>query len=86
MNPTVEHKCANPSCGMTLSDPRPADLVTEAPRLGDILLCGGCGHPSKVTIVGTKLLTEEDFTGLSPDERRDLDFAQRAIKRKIRNS
>lgn len=71
---------------MTLSDPRPADLVQEPPRLGDILLCGGCGMPSKVTILGTKLLTEEDFSGLSLDEQRDLDFAQRAIKRSIRNA
>lgn len=71
---------------MSLTDLRAADLGVPEPRFDDILLCGACGQPSRVTLTGTALLTEEEFNSLDEDERNDLMFAQRAIKRKLRNN
>lgn len=55
-------------------------------KLNDIILCGNCGMPSKLTLEGMKYLTDEEFMQLSEGERKDLDFAQRAVKRKLRSN
>lgn len=68
---------------MELQQLRPANLVYEDPKFDDILLCGACGFPSKVTLLGTALVTDEEFAALTDDEQADLNFAQRAIKKQV---
>lgn len=77
-----EFKCANPECGMTLFKLKAADLGEVTPRTDDILVCGGCGGFSKVTIEGTAILTMEEFNKLNEEEQRDLRFASRAVQSK----
>lgn len=79
------YHCANSNCKMSLLDLRPADLVSPRPTLNDLLVCGGCGCISKVTLGDTVLMSEDEVLTLAPDEQRDLNFAVRAIKVKLRN-
>lgn len=69
---------------MELIDPKAVDLVSQE-GIGDIIICGACLAVNVVTITGTRLLSEDEFAELSPDEKRDLDFAKRAVKRNFRN-
>lgn len=78
--------CANPSCRMRLLNPKQVTPDGIPPHVDDILICGGCGLASKVTLLGTDLLTDDDFLTLSPEERRDISFAIRAVKRNLRSS
>lgn len=76
------------SCGMEFIQPKSVgnsgDRVPP-PQIGDLLLCGACGVPSKITLEGTAPLTEAEFASLTDDERSDLEFAQRAILSHLRN-
>lgn len=78
----TEFECAN--CKMQLLDLRPADLVQERPKVDDLLVCGGCATINKVTLLGTEKFSETEFAALHPDEQSDLNFAMRAIVRKVR--
>lgn len=69
---------------MEFLDLKATDLVSR-PTLGDILICGGCGFPSKVTLEGTALMSDAEFRELSKEEVIEVNFAQRAIKRNVRN-
>jgi hypothetical protein len=69
---------------MDLLELKQVDLVRTPPQIGDLLVCGGCGFISKVSLTGTMLITEPEYEALSYDEKRDLTFAQRAIKRNLR--
>lgn len=80
-----EYLCAKPTCRMVQRDLKFTDLVDEPLKVDDIILCGSCGNVSKVTLLGTALLTDEEFRALSEEEARDLNFAQRAIKQHLRN-
>jgi DNA-directed RNA polymerase subunit RPC12/RpoP len=80
----MTYTCAN--CGMEQLDLKFTDLVEEKLRVDDLILCGGCGLPNKVTLEGLALLNQIEFELLSKDEKRDLDFAQRAIKKKLLQS
>lgn len=71
---------------MELLQPKPTNLVQVRPKLNDVILCGGCGFPNVIELTGTHLMTEDEFGALHPDERKELDFAQRAIKRQLRNN
>lgn len=65
---------------MTLLNPKAVDLVS-VPQLGDLILCGMCGEANIITITGTRLMTQEEFAELTPEELKDLGFAKRAIQR-----
>lgn len=80
----LDLKC--PSCEMLAQDLRSANHVLEPPKLDDLWLCGSCATVCKVTLTGLTVLTQSELSSLHPDERADLDFAQRAIKRNLRNS
>lgn len=71
---------------MELISAKSVDMLREGPKIDDIMLCGSCGMPSKVTLLGLRYLTDEEFNSLHEDERKDLDFAQRAVKRQLRNN
>lgn len=75
-------RCAH--CNMELQSPKPADLVDEPPKLDDIMICGGCGCPNKVTLLGTAEMTEEELSHLTEEEERDIRFAIRAVKKHLR--
>lgn len=47
-------------------------------QLGDLFLCGDCAAVSTYTTSGLRLLTEKEFTALSKEERKDLNFAVRS--------
>lgn len=71
---------------MELLDLKPSDTLTDPPVLDDLLICGACGSLSKVTLLGTTLATDEDINTLTDEERADLSFGQRAVKRQLRNN
>lgn len=81
----LDYKCCEEKCGMALLNPKPVDLVSPKPELGDILLCGMCGMINIVDLMGTRKITDDELLNLSVEERRDLDFAVRAIKKQGRN-
>jgi hypothetical protein len=82
----IAFTCANTDCHMSLLDLKPTNLVDTPPSVGDILLCGGCGSINIVTLLGCGLMSDEDFKNLAEDERKDLDFARRAVVRQLRQS
>jgi hypothetical protein len=71
---------------MVLKDPKAVDYGENVPHLDDILICGMCGCPSKVTLLGTEELTDEELKGLTLEERKGIEFAIRAVKRQVRNN
>lgn len=71
---------------MQLQDPKPANLVREEPKFDDIIICGACGCPNKIGILGTSEMTDEELSALSDEERQDITFAIRAVKRQIRQN
>jgi hypothetical protein len=71
---------------MELLNIKSVDMLREPPKIGDIVMCGGCGFPNKVTLQGTELLTKEEFDALPLVERNDLTFAARAITKQIRSN
>lgn len=80
---SLTYHCAE--CNMALLDLKPADLIAAPPKVDDILVCGACLLTNVVTVTGTRGMTEEEYNSLHPDERRDLAFAKRAVKRNLRN-
>jgi hypothetical protein len=60
-------------------------MIQVPPQLGDLIVCGGCGSINEVTLLGTKLISKEDFEKLKVEEKADLNFAGRAITPKGRN-
>lgn len=70
---------------MQLLDPRPVDLIDEPLKPDDVIVCGGCGLPSILTLFGTRLPNEEEFSSFPPKTQSDLAFALRAIQIKLRN-
>ena len=81
---TTTYTCANPDCKMQLLEPKPSNLIREEPKLDDVILCGACGEASVITLEGTKLLGPVEMELLTDEEKRELLFATRAIKRHIR--
>lgn len=76
----MSYSCANKICKMELQNPKPANLVDEPPTPGDIILCGMCGTPNIVVDDATaRVMTEDDFAALHPDDLADLQFAQRTL-------
>ncbi len=71
---------------MQLIDLKAANLVVQKPQVDDLLLCGSCSTINIVTILGTRMMTEKEFDALHPDEKKDLNFAQRAVKRQLRSN
>lgn len=71
---------------MELQRPQAADLIQEEPKVGDGILCGGCGMLNIVTPTGTRDITNEEIQALSPEEQHDLAFAIRVIKAKVREN
>jgi hypothetical protein len=61
-------------------------MLREPPHLDDILICGLCGAPSKVTLLGTEVVSDEELSNLSEEEQHDIEFAIRAVKKQIRNN
>ena len=82
MTKPKEFKCANPKCGMKLLNIKTTDYGTPICQVDDLILCGGCGMPSKVTLEGTVMFTVAEFDKLSDDEKKDLEFAARAVTQK----
>lgn len=66
---------------MELQTPKAVNPVDENPVLGDLVLCGNCGEPNVITLTEPRALTEAEFDSLSADEKSDLSFAQRAIRK-----
>jgi hypothetical protein len=71
---------------MVLKNPKAVDLIQAPPAFDDVMICGACGSISIITLQGTRLMTEEELLALSEEEQRDLTFAQRAIRRSVRNN
>ena len=71
---------------MQLLDPKPTDLVQEKPKIGDLILCGTCGTLSIIELTGTREPTHIEMNAMDADERKELAFAVRAIKRKLRQN
>jgi len=71
---------------MDLLNLKSTDLLREPPRVDDILLCGACGTLSVVTLLGTAPLSAIAFAKLSADEKKELDFAARAVKRNLESN
>lgn len=69
---------------MTLLDAKAVDMIDTPPKVDDIMLCGACGHPSKVTLLGLVYITEGEYDKLSSEEKKKLNFAQRVVKRELR--
>ena len=82
----MNYTCANPDCRMSLLDLRATNLVLETPKVGDLLVCGGCSQANEVTLLGTEIVSAEKFNSLTDDEKADLSFAVRAIARKLRSN
>lgn len=72
-------------CGMVISDHKMVNVAHDL-KIGDVMLCGGCGRPSIVELTGLRYMTDEEFNEMTPEEQKDLNFAQRAIKRQLRNN
>ena len=70
---------------MELIDPKSVDLIATPPRIGDLNICGACGKVNILAIDGTREITPEELSELTPDEKRDLHFAIRAAKQNFRN-
>ncbi len=66
---------------MELQTPKAVNPTDEVPVLGDIVLCGSCGNPNILTLTEPRAMTEAEFDQLSVDEKSDLSFAQRALKK-----
>lgn len=64
---------------MDLLDPK-ATRSGELPSVGDLVLCGACGTPNIITIMGTREATQTELDSLTEDERKDFAFAVRQIK------
>lgn len=71
---------------MSLLDLKASDMLTDPPKLDDIVVCGLCGNFSVIILTGTKLLSVEELSALHPDEQADLDFAKRAVIRKLKSN
>lgn len=83
----MTHTCANLNCRMELQQPNPANLVRDRePSINDIIICGGCGCPNFIVLLGTREMTDEDLLTLSDEERHDIAFAIRAVKVQLRNN
>ena len=80
------HKCANKDCKMELLQAKCVDMLRLPPSIGDLLICGGCGAISKVTLEGTEMLEDKEFNELSEDEKKDISFAVRAVKKQLRRN
>jgi hypothetical protein len=70
---------------MELLNIKAVDMLQEPPKVGDVIMCGGCGYPNEVCLTGTRLLLKKDFKELKVEEKLDLDFAARAITPKGKN-
>ncbi len=70
---------------MDLINLKSVDLIRVPPKIGDILVCGGCGTFNEVTLQGTKPMTKAEYDALSVEESADLNFAMRALKPQKRN-
>lgn len=82
---TRTYLCANPDCKMQLINPiatRPADL----PEINDLIVCGACRIPSVVTLLGTRLMTEEETKDMPKEVQDELIFALRALDAKLKSS
>lgn len=79
----LNFKCAN--CTMQLLEHKAVDMSDAKPQIGDLLVCGNCGMPNIVTLTGAIIVPDEVMNALTKEERDDLLFAQRAIKRNLRN-
>lgn len=73
-------------CGMDLLDAKAVDMLRDKPKVDDIMICGMCRRPSKVTLLGMVYLTHEELNALTEDEKKDMSFAIRAVKRQLRNN
>ena len=67
---------------MTLFNIKAVDYGTPICQVDDLLVCGGCGAVSKVTLEGTALITTAEFEALTDEEKKDLTFAARAVTKK----
>lgn len=70
---------------MHVQEVRSTDHILEPLKLDDLWVCGGCGTISKVGIENMLVLPEHEFATLDERTKRDLNFAQRAVKRNLRN-
>jgi hypothetical protein len=71
---------------MDLINLKSVDLIRTPPKIDDLLVCGGCGSVNKLTFLGPTLITKEEFNMLSEDEKKDLNFAARAVTKHLRNN
>lgn len=61
------------------------DHVHNAPQFDDILVCGNCGTVNKMGLVDPIVMTQEEINSLHKDEQRDLDFAVRNIRARLKS-
>lgn len=78
------YKCV--ACNMDLLDLKSPDYLRDPPKIIDIIVCGGCSLPNKVTLTGTEVLSVAEFESLDEDTKKQLDFAYRAVKRHARSN
>ena len=62
--------------------PTDQGAIHAASCVAIVRLRGGCGMPSKVALEGTVMFTVAEFDKLSDDEKKDLEFAARAVTQK----
>lgn len=71
---------------MVLRGEKSTDLNDKPPQVDDLLLCGACGTVNCVCLLGTREFTYAEMQQLAPEEKRDLDFAVRAVQRRIKQN
>lgn len=58
----------------------------STPSVDDIIVCGACRAPSVVTLLATRLLTEDELARVPHEVRNDLRFAIRELDVKLKQN